>query len=126
MRDHHDRDPVAVKLAHQRHHATLLAVVEAGGRLVEDQHARTQREHARHRQALALALAQQEGIERARILKPHCAQHLFASPLNFIRRKVEVARPEGDLVLDCGGEDLMVGVLENVADLARRFRPGAT
>ena len=121
MRDHHDRDSVAVELGHQRHHAALLAVIQSGGRLVENQQARAQREHARDRQPLALALAEQEWIERARILKSDRAQHLVASALNLVRREVEVARTEGDLVLDGRGENLMVGVLEDVADLGGGF-----
>ena len=86
MRDHHDRDSFAVELGHQRHHAALLAVIQSGGRLVEDQQARSQREHTRDRQPLALALAEQKWIERARILKADRAQRLVAAPLNLIRR----------------------------------------
>ena len=97
-------------------------MVQPGGRLVENQHARPQHQHARDRQALALALAEQERIALALVLKADGFERLVASTLNFISRQTEIARTERDFVFHRRGENLMVGILENVRDFARRLR----
>src|SRR5713226_8224930 len=119
MRNYHDRDTVAVKFTHQRHHAALLAIIEPGRGLVEDEQTRAQREHARHREPLTFALAQQERIAVSRIGKIDGFEDFGASTLDFGVIESEVAWTESNFILDGGGEDLMVGDQENVADFLR-------
>src|SRR5690242_20388193 len=57
----------------------------------------------------------------ARLLESHRAQHFLAALLDLALAQIEIARTEGDLVSDRGGEDLMVGVLKDVAGLCRGF-----
>src|SRR6266852_9470214 len=116
MRNYHDCDTAAVELAHQRHHAALLAIIEAGRGLVENEQARAQREHASDREPLTFTLAQQERIAVSRLGKIDGFEDFGASTLDFGVIESEVARTESDFILDRGSEDLMVVVLDNVAD----------
>jgi hypothetical protein len=68
---------------------------------------------------LTFALAQQERIAVSRIGKIDGFEDFGASTLDFGMIESEVARTESDFILDRGSEDLMVGVLENVADFLR-------
>ena len=118
--------PERVQLAHQRHHLALLAIVQPGRRLIEDQQARAQREHARDREPLTLPFAEQKRIAGAFIFEAHRRQHLGASRFDLRGREAEIARPEFHFGLDRVGENLMVGILEDVADFARGLgRPQA-
>src|SRR6266849_2323424 len=119
MRNYHDCDTAAVELAHQRHHAALLAIIEAGRGLVENEKTRAQREYASDREPLTFTFAHQERIAVSRIGKIDGFEDFGASTLDFGVIESEVARTESDFILDSGSEDLMVGILEHVADFLR-------
>src|SRR6266851_60920 len=119
MRNYHDCDTAAVELAHQRHHSVLLAIIEAGRGLVENEKTRAQREYASDREPLTFTFAQQERIAVSRTGKIDGFEDFGASTLDFGVIESEVARTESDFILDRGGEDLMVGILEHVADFLR-------
>jgi len=64
VRDDDDRAPLPVEPLHERHGFTDLAVVEAGGRLVENEGFGARGQHRGHGDALALALGEEEGVGR--------------------------------------------------------------
>src|SRR5216684_3906650 len=96
MCNYHDCNTAAVELTHQRHHAALLAIIEAGRGLVENKKTRAQREHASDREPLTFTLAQQERIAVSRIGKIDGFEDFGASTLDFGMIESEVARTESD------------------------------
>ena len=55
-------EPASFRPLDQVHHAALFGVIQARGRLVQDQDLRTHGEYARHRDPLALALGESERV----------------------------------------------------------------
>jgi len=119
MRDHHDRHARGIQLANQLHHLALLAIIQPGRRLVEDEQPRAQREDARDGEPLPLPLAEQKRIGSALVVEPDRMKNLGAARLDFSFVVPEVARTKFHFGLNRIGENLMVGILEDVADLAR-------
>jgi hypothetical protein len=99
-------------------HDPLLRVVETGRRLVEDQHARRHREHGRDGEALPFAFAKEKGILVALPAEADRQKRLVDARRERVAGEPEVARPERHLVGDRRREELMIGILEDVADLA--------
>ncbi len=67
-------------------------------------------------------MLEQERVALALVLQADRFERLVTSPANLVVGQAEVARAEGDFVLDRGGENLMVRILKNVRDCARRLR----
>ena len=119
VRDHHQRQPAPVQAGEKRHHAALLEVVEPGGRLVEDQHRRLEHQQRRDGEPLPLALAEQEGIDRRQAGEADRRQRRLDARRALGGRHAEVLQREGHLLAGAGGEQLLIRVLEDVADVAR-------
>ena len=58
------------------------------------------------------------GASRARS-RPTWRSVVLDAPLDLLRREPEVPRPEGQLLADAAAEELVVRVLEDVADVSR-------
>src|SRR5207244_13226667 len=78
-------------------------------------HLGAERQYRGHREALANALVEQERVGLA-LAEADGGERLFHPRFDRGRRESQVSRAEGDLLLDAGGEELMVGILEDVAD----------
>src|SRR5215212_6551948 len=122
--DDDDRGARLVKVPDQVHHAALLGVIQARGRLVQDQDLWTHGEHARHSDALTLALGESERVFIPTPLHSHCGEG-FSDPLLYLSLlHIPYLRPERHLVEDGVREDLVVRVLEDVSDgLAEPAQP---
>src|ERR687889_809347 len=122
--DDDDRGARLVKVPDQVHHAALLGVIQARGRLVQDQDLRTHGQDRSHGDALTLALGEPEGVFVSAPLHSHGAEG-FLDPLLYLSLvHIPDLRPERHLVEDGVREDLVVGVLEDVSDrLAEPAQP---
>src|SRR5947208_4994160 len=115
VRDDDDGPPRGVEAVEQTEHPLLLLEIEAGRRLVEDENVGPEREDRRDGQALPRALVEQERI-RVALVELDGRERLGHTRLHLGGREAEVARPEGHLIGDGRGEELMIRILEDVAD----------
>src|SRR5262249_13763203 len=106
------------------HQTAELAEVETGRRLVENQHRGAKREDRRHRDLLPLAFGQQERITGFEPDESHGVDDAPYARFDLRATATELARPERDLLFHGCREDLIVGVLEDVAYRCRAC-PGA-
>ena len=97
--------------------------VQAGHRLVEHEHLRLHGEHAGEGHAALLAAGQVEGAALGKLVEgqPHQGQALPHAAVDFLGAKPHVARPEGYVVVDGVGEQLVLGILEHESHLAAHF-----
>src|SRR5581483_9397414 len=119
VRDRDHRRPRPLEIAQEVHERALLAIVQAGGGLVEEENARLERQDGRDREPLPFALRQEERIGVALVREPGPLEAARDALGERLGREREVTGPERDLVLDGRGEELVVGVLEDEADVAR-------
>src|SRR5262245_31327686 len=120
-----DRHAVGVELAGQVEDRPRVALVLAGGRLVEQQDARPQRQDAGDADLLAVAAGEEAGEDLADADEVEAGQRLLEPRADLGRAQAGVAQPERDLLGDRAGEELVVRVLEDEADRLRHRRdPG--
>ncbi len=119
---HDHGDPLLlVQILEEVHEGVHPHRIEAGGRLVQDDHLRPHRQHPRHADPLFLPVG--KGVDRlaGEFLHLHLVQRPVHPLLHLPGRQPHVDRPESDVLLDGGGEELIVGVLEDDADAAENF-----
>ena len=93
--------------------------VELARRLVEQQHARLHRHHGRQTQKLLLPAGQLRYILVKPVLNPKKRRHFGNAPADDRRFIAQRLQPEGKLVPDLVGHDLIFGILQHKADRAR-------
>ena len=98
--------------------------IEAGGRLIEEQHLGIRGEDGGESDFLLLAARQAVGRPLGQGLDAEEPQRVGDALLDLGPLQAKVQRPEGDLVAHRGVEELHVGALEHHADAAtERLRP---
>src|SRR5919199_1938407 len=115
--DDDDRRALLVQAPDEIHHAPLLGVVEARCRLVQDQDLGSHGQHGGHSDPLSLALREPERVLLPAPLHADGRERLLDPLAYLILIHLPDLRPESHLVRDGVGEDLVVGVLEDVPDL---------
>ena len=113
-----DGGALALQFVEHLHDVVACGFVQHRGRLVEYQQPRFHGEHAGDGGALLLAAAHAGRVAVPLVLQADGVQgvgYAFAEPLV---RHGEVFRPEGHIVLQYGGDDLVFGFLEHRADAA--------
>ena len=93
--------------------------IELRGRLVEQNHARSQRDRRGEAHALKLAARELSSSAVGKMLSTDELECLLHSAANLGRRRAEVLETKGDLVRDLGHHNLLLGVLKDA-----RNRPG--
>ena len=106
---------LGVQPGHQVQEVPLLPEVQTGGGFVQDDHPGGQRQDPGHRQALALALGQGEGIVAGPVQEMHAGQGLLHPAVDLLGGEAQLPGAQGHLLPNLFGEDLVVGVLEDEA-----------
>ena len=120
MGDHQDRRAVALAQPRHKPHELLSAlVVLTDGGLVEHQEVRLQHQHGRDAQAAALAEAQAEGGAVTVAIEIDDPEHVVDAPSDFVCRIVADLEAIGDLLVHLVRHELVVGILEHVANVGR-------
>ena len=103
------------------------ARVEPGGRLVEQEQPRAQREHGGDRDAPLLAAGEREGRARAQLVqgKPHERERPRRPLVCLVAGDAAREQAEGNLALDRALEELPLGHLEHEPDPARALHAHA-
>lgn len=96
--------------------------IEGCGWLVQDKHGGLAGEEPRQADSFAFADAELGRIARAGVGQADGSQGLRHTAADFIEAEAGVERSEGDVVLDRGAEELVVGVLKQQSDLASNER----
>ena len=91
--------------------------IEVRGRLVEHEQRRPHREGARDREALPPSARESVGVLGAALPQAHAAERIFGACEHLVDGQAQVLGPERDLVEQCAGDQLRVGVLEHHADV---------
>jgi hypothetical protein len=91
--------------------------VERAGRLVEREHARVAREHAREARAALLARAQAVGRAVRGVGEADAGERGGDAGGQRVAPFAALARAVRDVLADGGAEELVVGVLEEEADV---------
>ncbi len=125
--DHQNGRVVALAQSHHESHEELRAlVILAYRRLVEDEQAWFEHQHGGDAQPPAFAETQAERRPVDIAGEVHDAEHLVDPLADRRLRHAAHRQAIGDLVPDAVGHELVVGVLEHVADLAEiSFGPSA-
>ena len=98
--------------------------VEVRRRLVEHEQGGTHRKGARDREALPATAGQSIGVLVTALPQPHAAQGVLAAREDLVHRHPEVLRGERDLVEECPGHELGIGVLKDHSDVRREDGDG--
>ena len=106
-----DQRPTTGHVEHGVAHRRGVVGVEHRRRLVEQQHVRTQGQHAGQGESLPLASGQRGGEVVAAVRQPHRLQRLVDALPDLVARQGEVLRPERDVASDAIGDDGVVRVL---------------
>ncbi len=115
----HDRDALlAVEPPRNRQHFGAAQRVEHRRGLVQHQHVGLHRQHARNADALLLPAGKLMRGALAIGLHLHAVERPIDAAQNLRARHAQVFRAKGDILLDDGRHDLVVGVLEDHADRA--------
>ena len=91
--------------------------VKEGGRLVKEHHRGLHREHRRERRHALFAAGDLERRLAAQMFDMQQGEALVHAPRHLLLGEPHIARAEGDIVVDRGHKELVVGVLEEDADL---------
>ena len=100
----------------ERHEVGDALGIEPRGRFVEHQHLRLHREDARDGDPFLLAAREVVRHALAQVLDPEEGERLPDTVGDRLLVEAEVGRAERDVLLHGGGEDLVVGVLEDDPD----------
>ena len=96
----------------------LAERIEVGGRLVEHQDARLQRQRGGDRQPLLLAAGERARVAVREPGEAHRRQRLRDAAAHLVRRHAKLLHAEGDLLQHVGGEELRFEVLRDQSDNA--------
>ena len=115
---HHDREPVFVQRRDEVEKILASSRIESRRRFVHHDDVRLHRQHARDGDAALLASRKLEGarLRNPRGIESHAGERPRDALGDLLVVDAEVARSEGDVFGDGGGEQLMLGVLEHHAD----------
>ena len=111
-------------LAGARHGADELvsaARVDHGGRLVEHDDVRAAREHAGKGHALLLAAGERMDVAPLEARETHVGEGRQRRVPRVLLVRAKVARAKGDVLPHHGGDELVLGVLEDHAARAAQF-----
>ncbi len=115
--DEEDGVPGAGQAVEQVHHGGDAGGIQAGRGFVEEEDLRPRRQGRGDGQALAVSARKREGVLRLQAIQANRSQGLGRPFGHLPGRASQVPGTEGDLVQDRLRKDLVVGVLEDVADL---------
>ncbi len=87
--------------------------IELGGRLVEQEEPGTKREGRGDTHPLELAGRELVRLPACQMLGSKRTERLESAAVDLRRRRAEVLEPEGNLVLDPGEDDLVLGILKD-------------
>ncbi len=93
--------------------------IEIGGRLVEHDHRRPQRQHRRNRKALLLAAGKRGWIAMLEAAQSNGLQRGNDSAVHLGTVHADLFHRESDFVRDVGGKQLRLEILENHSHLRR-------
>ena len=93
--------------------------VKLAGRLVEDEQLGLHHHHRGEVQKLLLAAGERIRVAAEQILNAEIAGHFAHAAADDLGRQAQIFQPEGQLVPDLVGHNLVVGILQHIADLAR-------
>ncbi len=114
--DENDSDALSVQAFCLIHDSRAVGGVEHGGALVEDDALRLHGEHAGQRQALGFPGGEEEGMAFPQMDEVGGFERRLDPLAHLTRRQAEVGRPESNLFLDGGSDDLVLGALKDEAD----------
>ena len=100
-----------------RNHGARAILVELRERLIEHEQARTHRQDAGEREALALAPGKRGTARPRRCAMPVCVECLADALRHRCRRHGDVLEPERDVTLHGRIHGLQLGVLKHESDL---------
>ena len=121
MRDRHQGDAAREGGAQEAHEAQPRAAVLPEGRLVEDQQLGGADERGRHRQAALLAARQRHGVG-SRELREAQGLHVFLDEGgDLLLAHSHRARADREFVRDGGGQELVLGLLEDHGHAAEQL-----
>ena len=95
--------------------------IELGGRLVEQEQSRLQRERRRKADALELAARELGGLSLPQVEGVHGGERRLDARPDLGGRRAEVLEPESDLVRDDREDDLILRILEDRGDRSRQI-----
>ena len=114
----HDREAVVGLAATARQHLVAPRRIEHRRGLVEHEHAARHGQHPGQRGALALTTRQQVGLARAQVRRPNCARTSSTRRAISAEGRAEVLETKGQVFFDGGAHELVLGILEQHADVA--------
>ena len=109
-------DQSACILVQQPFEDGLLARIEIGGRLVEDEHMRLHSEDRRQSCPFFLAVTEMMGRFAAQRVQANHRQAIPNQPVYLVLPVALVARTKGHILIEGGAEKMVVGVLEKHTD----------
>ena len=116
-----DDDEAGALLAHfpnQRENFRAALGIEVGSRLVEDDHARPQRQHRRDREALLLPARERSGIAILEAAQPDRFQRRGEPREDLFARHPDPLHRECNLMRNSRGKELRFEILEDHPDFA--------
>ena len=120
MRRNHDRASQLAIHAEQRMQKILLGNrVEHGGRLVEQQQARTHHERCREREQLLAPARKRIGFRAEPVVHAKEVAGLCNATTHLVLRFAQIFEAERHLVPHAFADNLVIGVLKHITDLLR-------
>ena len=113
-----DREALRAQAAHRLQHLRAARRVQHRRRLVEHEHTARHGQDPRERRPLLLATGEQVRLAHPELRQAEPVQHLVDPAQDLLRRPRQVLEAERDVVLHALGDELVLGVLEEDADLA--------
>ena len=120
VRDVDDGRTRLVELVHDAHDAAPATHVEQGARLVENQYARLHGKGTGDGHALLLPAGEAAGVGLGVALQRHALELAPYALTNLLGRNAQVLGAKGHILLDDGCDNLIVGILEDKAQLPAR------
>ena len=121
MRDGHQGDAALEGGAQQAHEAQPRAAVLAEGRLVEDQQLGGADERGRHGQAALLAARQRHRVGARKLSEAQGLQVFLDEGGDLLLAHAGGARADGEFLGDGGGQELVLGLLEDHGHAAQEL-----
>src|SRR5690606_3729967 len=121
MGDHDDRVSARVEVADEFEHRLCPDMILPRCRLVDDEHLGLESEHACHREALSLALAEREWMPVGELRHPHPVEHLVNARAYALWFPALILQAEAHLFTHAVREDLVIRVLKDVSYVRREL-----
>src|SRR5712692_10138069 len=116
MLDHDEAQALLAKLSNECEDFRLALRVEVGGRLVEQNHARSEREHRGNREPLFLAAGERSWIAIFEACQPDSFERRLDACRDLLVRHRDLFHRKRDFVRHVGREQLRFEILEDHSD----------